>query len=157
MTPLPNPRGMTRREILKRGTALSAAFIAGAGFLAHATDAWAVELKALSPETMASLIQMARDIYPHDRIADRIYAIAVKGHDDKAAEDAGHKALIEDGIADLDDSGLVEINDIEDRGLPVLRKERTGSDSLVPARVVTLLEQEAGQFGHRLRRVIEAS
>ncbi len=97
-----NPRGMSRRELLKRGTAVSAAFIAGMGFLAHATDAWAVELKALSPATMATLIQMARDIYPHDRIADRFYAIAVKGHDDKAAEDAGHKALIEDGIADLD-------------------------------------------------------
>lgn len=65
--------------------------------------------------------------------------------------------VLSDGIADLDDSGLVEINDIEDRGLPVLRKERTGSDSLVPARVVTLLEQEASQFGHRLRRVIEGS
>ena len=102
MTTPANPRGMTRRELLKRGTALSAAFVAGTGFLAHATDAWAVELKALSPATMASLIQMARDIYPHDRIADRFYAIAVKGHDDKAAEDAVHKALIEDGIADLD-------------------------------------------------------
>ncbi len=102
MTPLPNPRGMTRRELLKQGTALGAAFVAGAGFLAHATDAWAVELKALSPETMATLIQMARDIYPHDRVADQYYAVAVKGHDDKAAEDSGHKALIEDGVADLD-------------------------------------------------------
>ena len=97
-----NPRGMSRRELLKRGTAVSAAFIAGMGFLAHATDAWAVELKALSPATMATLIQMARDIYPHDRIADRFYAIAVKDHDDKAAEDAAHKTLIEDGITDLD-------------------------------------------------------
>ena len=102
MTPLPNPRGMTRRALLKQGTALGAAFVAGAGFLAHATDAWAVELKALSPETMATLIQMARDIYPHDRIADQYYAVAVKGHDDKAAEDADHKVLIEDGVADLD-------------------------------------------------------
>jgi hypothetical protein len=93
---------MTRRELLKRGTALGTAFVAGAGFLAHAKDAWAMELKALSPETMASLIQMARDIYPHDRIADQYYATAVKGHDDKAAEDAAHKALIEEGIADLD-------------------------------------------------------
>ncbi len=102
MTTAANLRGMTRRELLKRGTVVSAAFVAGTGFLAHATDAWAVELKALSPQTMATLIQMARDIYPHDRIADKIYAIAVKGHDDKAAEDAAHKALIEDGIADLD-------------------------------------------------------
>jgi len=102
MTTTANPRGMTRRELLKRGTAVSAAFVAGTGFLAHATDAWAVELKALSPQTMATLIQMARDVYPHDRIAEKFYAIAVKGHDDKAAEDATHKALIEDGIADLD-------------------------------------------------------
>ncbi len=102
MTRTSNPRGMTRRELLKRGTALSTAFVAGAGFLAHATDAWAIELKALSPETMATLIQMARDIYPHDRIADEFYAVAAKGHDDTAAGDAAHKAMIEDGIADLD-------------------------------------------------------
>ena len=102
MTRTSNPRGMTRRELLKRGTALSTAFVAGTGFLAHATDAWALELKALSPATMATLIQMARDIYPHDRIADEYYAIAVKGHDETAAGDAAHKAMIEDGIADLD-------------------------------------------------------
>ena len=95
-------RGMTRRELLKRGTALGTAFVAGTGFLAHATDAWAMELKALSPATMASLIQMARDVYPHDRIADRFYAIAVKGHDETAAGDDAHKTMIEDGIADLD-------------------------------------------------------
>lgn len=102
MTETTSPRGMTRRELLKRGTALGTAFVAGAGFLASATDAWAMELKALSPATMAALIQMARDIYPHDRVADRFYAAAVKGHDEKAAGDAAHKALIEDGIADLD-------------------------------------------------------
>lgn len=102
MTTPSNPRGMTRRELLKRGTVLSTAFVAGTGFLAHATDAWAVELKALSPATMAALIQMARDIYPHDRIADQFYAVAVKGHDDTAAGDPAHKAMIEDGIADLD-------------------------------------------------------
>jgi len=102
MTTQSNPRGMTRRELLKRGTALGTAFVAGTGFLAHATDAWAIELKALSPATMATLIQMARDLYPHDRIADEFYAIAVKGHDDTAAGDAAHKAMIDDGIADLD-------------------------------------------------------
>ena len=102
MTETTSPRGMTRRELLKRGTALGTAFVAGAGFLASANDAWAMELKALSPASMAALIQMARDIYPHDRIADQYYAVAVKSHDDKAADDAAHKALIEDGLADLD-------------------------------------------------------
>lgn len=101
MTTRPNPRGMTRRALLQRGTALGAAFVAGAGFLAHATDAWAIELKALSPEAMATLIQMARDIYPHDRLADQYYAVAVKAHDDSAAGDAAYKSMIEDGVATL--------------------------------------------------------
>jgi len=106
MTVTPSPRGMSRRELLQRGTALSAAFVAGTGFLASARDAWAMELKALSPAAMATLIQMARDIYPHDRIPDENYAIAVKGHDDKAAEDEAHKALIEDGVATLDNMAV---------------------------------------------------
>lgn len=102
MKDMTSPRDLTRRELLRRGTALGAAFVAGTGFLAHATDAWAVELKALSPEAMATLVLMARDIYPHDRIPDRRYAIAVKGHDEKAADDPAHKALIEAGVATLD-------------------------------------------------------
>ena len=88
MTIARNPRGMTRRELLASGTALGAAFVIGAGFVAHSTDAWAVEVKALKPETMATMILLARDIYPHDRLADKYYAAAVKSHDDKAAEDA---------------------------------------------------------------------
>ena len=101
MTEHPDPRGLSRRELLKRGTVLGTAFVVGAGFLAHAEDAWAVQPKALSPETMATLVQMARDTYPHDRIADRYYAIAVKSHDDKAADDADHKAIIEGGVTTL--------------------------------------------------------
>lgn len=94
--------GMTRRDLLARSVAVGALALAGPGFVAAPNAAWAVEAKALNPRTMATLIQVARDIYPHDRIADRFYAVAVKGHDDKAAEDAAHRALIEDGIGDLE-------------------------------------------------------
>ena len=51
---------------------------------------------------MATLVQMARDIYPHDRFGDELYALAVKGHDDKAATDAAFKLMLEDGVAGLD-------------------------------------------------------
>jgi hypothetical protein len=101
MTRLSNPRGLTRRALLQQGTALGVTYVAGAGFLAHATDAWAMELKALSPEAMATLIQMARDIYPHDRLTDQYYAVAVKSHDESAAGDAAYKSMIDDGIATL--------------------------------------------------------
>jgi hypothetical protein len=39
---------------------------------------------------------MARDIYPHDRIADAFYAVAVKGYDS-----ADQKALVDEGVAAL--------------------------------------------------------
>ncbi|WP_323010919.1 Twin-arginine translocation pathway signal [Paracoccus sp. (in: a-proteobacteria)] len=90
-------RGLTRRGLLARALAAGAICVVGAGFVAARDAAWAVETAALKPETMATLIQMARDIYPHDRIADRFYAIAVKTHDDP--EQAG---MIEAGVSALD-------------------------------------------------------
>jgi hypothetical protein len=94
---------LTRRDLLSRGAAIGALAIVGPGFVAAPDAAWAMETKALAPETMATLIQMARDIYPHDRVADRFYAAAVKSHDETAAADAAHKALIETGVAALDE------------------------------------------------------
>lgn len=97
---MPAP-AMTRRQLLKRSVAISASMVAGTGFLASSNATWAMEVKALSPETMATLVQMARDIYPHDQFSDDIYAAAVKSHDDTAATDAAYKGMIEDGIAVL--------------------------------------------------------
>lgn len=93
----PAPRGLTRRALLARGAAFGTTLIVGAGFVTARDAAWAVEVTTLKPETMATLIQMARDIYPHDRLADRFYAVAVKGYDDPAKAE-----MVEAGIAALD-------------------------------------------------------
>ncbi len=89
-------RGLTRRALLSRSMAAGASFVVGAGFVAGSDAAWALETQALRPETMATLIQMARDIYPHDHLADEYYAIAVKGYDTAEAAEG-----IEAGIAGL--------------------------------------------------------
>ncbi len=89
--------GLSRRQLLSRSVALGAGFVVGPGFLAASDAAWALETTAIKPETMAALVQMARDIYPHDRLADSFYVTAVKGYD--TAETA---AEIEAGIAALD-------------------------------------------------------
>ncbi|QGX98955.1 Twin-arginine translocation pathway signal [Roseovarius faecimaris] len=89
-------KGMTRRELLSRSMAAGASLVVGAGFVAGANGAWAMETTALKPETMATLIQMARDIYPHDHVADEYYAVAVKGYDSAEAAEG-----IEAGIAKL--------------------------------------------------------
>lgn len=93
---------LTRRELLKRSLAVSGSFALGGSFFAASDAAWAMETKALSPEVMATLTQMARDIYPHDSFGDELYAAAVKGHDEAAANDTEFKSMIEEGVAMLD-------------------------------------------------------
>ena len=89
--------GLTRRALLSRAAVASAALMTGAGFVASRDAAWALEVTALKPETMATLIVLARDIYPHDRLGDQFYAVAVKGYDTAETAEA-----IEAGVAALD-------------------------------------------------------
>jgi len=92
----PADKGITRRQLLARATAVGAGFIVGPGFLAASNAVWATELTTLQPETFATLVQMARDIYPHDQIVDEYYVIAVKGYDNEEngkAVTAGSDAL----------------------------------------------------------------
>ena len=91
-----SPKGLTRRQLLSRATAAGASFVVGAGFLAAPDAAWAVETTNVAPETFATLVQMARDIYPHDKVGDEFYVTAVKGYDSADAA-----AGIEAGIAAL--------------------------------------------------------
>jgi hypothetical protein len=76
--------------------------ITSTGALLNASEAWALDVKGLKPETMKTLILVARDIYPHDKVADRFYAIAMKGYDEKAAGNPQVKAEIEEFVAALD-------------------------------------------------------
>ena len=99
----PELRKLTRRELLKRSLAVTGSLMVGSGFVMSSKEAWAMETSALSPETMATLIQMARDVYPHDSFGDHLYAAAVKGHDETAAKDAEFKSLIENGVATLNE------------------------------------------------------
>ena len=92
-----SPKGMTRRQLLSRASAAGASFVVGTGFLAAKNAAWATEMDAIRPETFASLVQMARDIYPHDKVGDEFYVIAVKGYDTPDMAD-----MVTNGIAALD-------------------------------------------------------
>ncbi len=89
-------KGLTRRALLGRAIATGALAVTGLGFIAAPDAAWALEVTVITPEEMAALLQMARDIYPHDQVADRFYAVAVKGYD---AEE--NKALVAEGVAAL--------------------------------------------------------
>ena len=95
---------ISRRGALKASGAVTfgAMLIASGGTVLCPSGAWAVQATNLSPETMATLIQMARDVYPHDRIPDEHYAKAMASHDAKAGDDKDHRVMIEQGVAGLD-------------------------------------------------------
>ena len=89
-----------RRQFLA-GVGTAALIISGAAVI-HTDEAWGLEVKNLQPETMRTLIKMARDIYPHDRLADRFYAVAMKSYEVKAGTDPQNKTTVEQGVAQLD-------------------------------------------------------
>ena len=95
---------LSRRGLLQ-GTVVAGAAVLllnGTPLILGRGGAWAMELKALSPDQGAALMRFTRDLFPHDQLIDAIYASAIAPLDEEAAKDPKTKALLADGIADLD-------------------------------------------------------
>lgn len=65
-------------------------------------EAYAQAFSTLGPDTGRTLVRMARDIFPHDKLAEKFYVHAELPYDALAAKDAQLKALLVDGVATLD-------------------------------------------------------
>lgn len=91
---------VTRRNLLRSGGATAAAIVAMPASVITG-KAFAAAPEALSLDTFNTLVKMARDIYPHDKIGDAIYAKVISAHDVAAKGDAAKKTLLEDGVAAL--------------------------------------------------------
>ncbi len=100
-TPLAKPSAvnspeLSRRSFLATSGAAVTLLISGSAIMCP-VEAWGYEVKSLKPETMKALIKLARDVYPHERIGERFYAIAMKGYDTDT-----QKASSEEFVAKLD-------------------------------------------------------
>lgn len=91
---------ISRRTLMRTG-AMTAAAVAVAP-----TSAFSAAPEAISTESFATLVKMARDLYPHDKLADSFYATVISGHDANAKKDAAVKTMLEEGVKLLD--GLSE-------------------------------------------------
>lgn len=99
---------LDRRQFMAgSSTAVALMAISGSAIL-HTTEAWGLETTNLKPEVMRTLIKLARDIFPHDRLADKYYAIACKTYDEKAASDPALKSLCEEGVKHFDAVAMQE-------------------------------------------------
>jgi len=96
-------RTRVSRRVFLRNTAAAvpAAAVAAAGIAITPEAGWAQNAKSMEPAELVTLARMARDIYPHDHLADIHYVNAVIGYDSKAGQDATFRKLLQDGIAQL--------------------------------------------------------
>lgn len=96
---------LNRRAFLKQGgaAAIGVTMIPAAGLVASAVprETYAASFSSLSPDAGKTLMRMARDIYPHDKLDDKYYAAVIEPYDQKAASDSGLKKLITDGLDNL--------------------------------------------------------
>ncbi|MFY9238198.1 MAG: Twin-arginine translocation pathway signal [Roseovarius sp.] len=117
---------LTRRQLLARAGSATAIVAMGSGFIAAPDASWAMTVTNVSEHEMATLLQMARDIYPHDKIGDEYYAVAVKGYDsedmaqmvaagvtmlDEKAQAAGHTNYVS---AKWEENRVAILREIED-------------------------------------------
>jgi hypothetical protein len=88
---------LNRRRFLQQsaGAAVLVGAISGSG-------TFAATLKTLEPASGATLVRMARDLYPHDRFPDFCYESAVATIDGDLAKDAATHSMLSDGVSSLD-------------------------------------------------------
>lgn len=91
---------MDRRRFLGR-SAGTAALLAAVPMLSGRADA-AATLKTGPAGAVPTLMRMARDLYPHDRLPDAAYAAALTKIDGEFADDAVKKTTMSAGVQELD-------------------------------------------------------
>ncbi|HWA44961.1 MAG TPA: Twin-arginine translocation pathway signal [Hypericibacter adhaerens] len=128
---------VSRRDFMV--TSGAAAFMITNIAVIHTQEAWGLEVKALRPATMRTLIQVARDIYPHKQLADKYYAMALMGYDEQAQKDPDLKTLIEMGVSGLD----LRSRDVHHRAYAEVTNETD--------RVAMLKEIEGTKFFQKIR------
>lgn len=94
---------ISRRNLLAgTGAALVTGLHAPGALARSARAALTRDFTHLGPDVGATLTQIARDIFPHDRLADKYYVAAIRPYEDGAAKDPALKSLIRNGIENLD-------------------------------------------------------
>ena len=99
---------ISRRHLLEgTGAALVTGLYAPGVLAQSARAALTQSFTHLGPDIGATLTQVARDIFPHDRLADKYYVAAIRPYEDGAAKDPALKALIREGVKGLDQAAQV--------------------------------------------------
>jgi hypothetical protein len=97
---------LTRRELLK-GTGIITGTLAFSSIFAALAPSrvWAVELQGLDSHQGEVILAFTRQVYPHPKLDDAVYALVVKDLDAKARKDPTVQQQLVDGVQQLDALG----------------------------------------------------
>jgi hypothetical protein len=108
--------GLHRRDVLRSTGLVVTALVAGRTVIFGANPAWALAPTTLDPHTAESLVVVAREMFPHDRLGMEYYAAVVASLDSEAAHDAALRQLLNDGVAKLDSAHGLHWVDLSEGG-----------------------------------------
>lgn len=132
---------LKRRAFLKGGglAAVGVAVLPACGLVTPVEQAYAQKFESLSESAGKTLVKMARDIFPHDKVPDSLYAAAISTYDKKVNQDAQLKSLLDTGVANLNAAAISRY------GKPYAEVPGEGQ------RVVLLYEIEQSAFFQKVR------
>ena len=140
--PAPAVPQLTRRSLLKGSGILMGTIATGSVLSALAPSrAWALEMQVLNQAQGEALMAMTKTLYPHERLPDAVYALAVKDLDGMAAANPATAATLRSGLEGLDkqaDGAFAKASDARRLEL-VTALEGTPFFNLVRGKCVTSL------------------
>ncbi|MGH2374858.1 MAG: gluconate 2-dehydrogenase subunit 3 family protein [bacterium] len=97
---------VSRRGFLQGSSSLAVGItvIPASSLVLGLKSAHAQSFPTLGGKVGTTLVRMARDIFPHDKLADKYYVQAVAPYDAAAAKDPAFRNLLTEGVAALDAS-----------------------------------------------------
>ncbi|MGE4481147.1 hypothetical protein [Acidocella sp.] len=141
----------SRRALLKSAGMLSGVLALSSTLAALAPSrAWALALKTLSSDQGRVILTFTRHLYPHPNLDDAVYALVVKDLDDKASADAATKAVLAQGVTQLDQINggdwLKRAHDLQE--IDVAAMESTSFFKLVRGTAVVTLYSNEMAYTH---------
>ena len=109
----------------------------GAVILGH-DYAWALSTSSLDPHAAETLMAMARQLFPHDRLGDQYYAAVIEAIDKLATNDAALRKLLVEGVAALDATRGLPWLQLSDGGRISVLKSLENSEFFATMRMATI-------------------
>jgi len=96
---------LNRREFLcNTGKTLASVAVASSGAvtLIFPATGWSAQLAVFNEHESKTLLRMTREMFPHDKIEDKFYAVVVTALDTDASGNTDTAKQLKDGVANLD-------------------------------------------------------